>query len=290
LLRLPSEDEVLGKLVGWAGAEPAVRALVLTSSRARPERPVDLFSDYDVIVFVADAAAFAADLEWQSVWREPLARWGHEGSRYGLPVYFRGVVYDDWLKIDWSIWPEELLERIAEEPLHDQLDVGYRVLLDKTGITERWRAPAYRAHIPSPPTQAGFDALVDEFWWSSSYVAKGLWRGEVVNAKFALDVDMKLGVLRRFLEWKIELANDWSVKPGAYGRGLERLLDPETAAELAATYVGAGVEENWEALFATTALFRRVATEVAEALGLVYRRELDATATAYLEAVRDLRR
>ena len=58
--------------------------------------------------------------------------------------------------------------------------------------------------------------------------------------------------------------------------------------ELAATYVGAGIEDNWEALFATTALFRRVATEVAEALGLVYRRGLDETATAYLEAVRDL--
>jgi aminoglycoside 6-adenylyltransferase len=164
------------------------------------------------------------------------------------------------------------------------------VLLDKTGVTERWQAPTYRAHIPSPPTQAEYDALVDEFWWSSSYVAKGLWRGEVVNAKRALDVDMKLGVLRRFLEWKIELENDWSVKPGAYGRGLERLLEPETAQELAATYVGAGIEENWEALFATIALFRRIAIEVGEALGLVYPQQVDETATAYLEAVRDLDR
>ena len=263
---------------------------MLTSSRARPERPIDLLSDYDVIVFVAEAEAFAADLEWQSVWRQPLARWGDEGSRYGLPVYFRGVVYDDWLKIDWSIWPEELLQRIAEEPLHDQLDVGYRVLLDKTGVTARWAEPTYRAHIPAPPTQVEYDALVDEFWWSSSYVAKGLWRGEVVNAKLALDVDMKLGVLRRFLEWQIELANEWAVKPGAYGRGLERLLDPETAEELAATYVGSGIEENWEALFATTALFRRVATDVADALDLRYPEELDDIATGYLEAVRDLNR
>jgi aminoglycoside 6-adenylyltransferase len=253
--------------------------------------PVDLFSDYDVIVFVPDPAAFVADLEWQSVWRQPLARWGDEDELYGHEISFRGVVYDDWLKIDWSIWPERLLEVIAgRSALPDRLDVGYRVLLDKTGVTERWQAPTYRAHIPSPPTQAEYDALVDEFWWSSSYVAKGLWRGEVVNAKRALDVDMKLGVLRRFLEWKVELENDWSVKPGAYGRGLERMLEPETARELAATYAGAGIEENWEALFATIALFRRIAIEVGEAMGLVYPQQLDETATAYLEAVRDLDR
>jgi aminoglycoside 6-adenylyltransferase len=243
-----------------------------------------------VILFVDEPASFAADLGWQAVWAQPLVRWGDEGTRYELATYFRGVVYDDWLKIDWSIWPEALLERIAEQPLHDQLDVGYRVLLDKTGVTERWPPATHRAHIPSPPTQAELDALIEEFWWSSSYVAKGLWRGEVVNAKLALDVDMKLGVVRRFLEWRIEIANDWSVKPGAYGRGLEDLLDPETAAELAATYVGSAVEENWEALFATIALFRRVAREVADTLGLVYRQELDDIATGYLEAVRALER
>jgi aminoglycoside 6-adenylyltransferase len=241
-----------------------------------------------VILFVEDPQAYAGDLEWQTVWRQPLTRWGDESTRYGLSTYFRGVVYEDWLKIDWSIWPAALLERIAEEPLHEQLDVGYRVLLDKTGVTARWPEATLRAHIPSPPTQDELDALTEEFWWSSSYVAKALWRSEVVFAKFALDVDIKLGVLRRFLEWRIEIAHDWSVKPGAYGRGLERLLDAETADELAATYVGSGLEENWEALFATTALFRRVAKDVAAGLGLVYREELDDKATSYLEALRGL--
>jgi aminoglycoside 6-adenylyltransferase len=247
-------------------------------------------SDYDVIVFVDDTAAFAAHGSWAAAYGTPLARWSDESTRYGLPTHFRGVVYEDWVKIDWSIWPAALLELIGDEPLHEQLDVGYRVLVDKTGVTSRWPAATHRAHIPSPPAQAEFDALAEELWWSASYVAKYLWRGEVVAAKFALGVDMKLGVLRKFLEWRIEIASDWSVKPGAYGRGLERLLDPETAAELAATYVGSGIEENWEALFATTALFRRVAREVAGAVGLSYPQELDDRASSYLGAVRALGR
>ena len=95
-----------------------------------------------------------------------------------------------------------------------------------------------------------------------TYVAKALWRGEVVFAKFALDYDAKFVALRRVLEWRIELDHDWSLRPGAYGRGLERLLPADISAELASTYVGTGIEENWDALFRTTALFRRVATEV----------------------------
>jgi len=268
-----------------------VRAVVLTSSRARPDGPVDALSDYDLILVVSDPAAVAADERWQSAYGRPLARWGDEHELHGLPFSFLGIVHDDWTKVDYMLWPEALLERIAtDETLPDVLDVGYRVLLDRTGITERWPAPTYRAHIPAPPSQAEFDSLAEEFWWSASYVAKGLWRGEVVFAKFALDFDVKLGVLRRFLEWRIEIAAGWSVKPGAYGRGLERMLDPETAAELAATYVGSDLEENWEALFATAAIFRRVAREVAGALGLSYPQELDDVASGYLAEVRELPR
>lgn len=67
-------------------------------------------------------------------------------------------------------------------------------------------------------------------------VAKSLWRGEGVFAKFMLDYDAKFVALRSFLEWRIETDDDWSLKPGAYGRGLERLLPADIWSELASTY------------------------------------------------------
>jgi aminoglycoside 6-adenylyltransferase len=289
---LPDEDAVLGKLLEWCGAEARIRAVILTSSRATPDRRADLLSDYDVILAVQDPAAFAGEDGWVSQYGAPAARWGDESELLGLPTSFRGVVYADGVKIDYTIWPEEMLQRAsAADALPEGLDVGYRVLLDKDGRTDGWLPPTYRAHIPAPPTEAAYRAQVEEFWWSATYVAKALWRGEVVFAKFVLDQDMRLGPLRRVLEWRIELDHDWSLRPGAYGRGLERLLPPDLAAELAATYVGAGVEENWDALFATAALFRRVATEVGAALGHGYPLEdVDEVVTAHLEAVRVLPR
>jgi aminoglycoside 6-adenylyltransferase len=103
-----------------------------------------------------------------------------------------------------------------------------------------------------------------------------------------LDYDAKFVALRRFLEWRIELDHDWSLRPGAYGRGLERLLPADHWSELGATYVGTDIERNWNALFRTTALFRRVATEVGDALGYAYPLDVDEAVSAQLEAVRQL--
>jgi aminoglycoside 6-adenylyltransferase len=291
MLIWPEEAEVLERLVAWGEADPSIRAMILTSSRSRPDGRADLLSDYDVIVAVRDVAAFLADGAWQSRQGTPAARWGDEAQLLGLGTSFRGVVYEDGLKIDYTIWPAELVRRVAEQTeLPEGLDVGYRVLLDKDGGTAGWLQPTYRAHIPGRPTEAEYQAVVEEFWWSSTYVAKSLWRGEAVFTKFVLEQDMKLGALRRMLEWRIEADHDWSIRPGAYGRGLERLLPADLWSELAASYVGIGIEENWEALLATAALFRRVAAEVGAELGYAYPQRVDDAVTAHLNAVRRLPR
>jgi aminoglycoside 6-adenylyltransferase len=289
VLALPEEDDVLNRLVAWAGHDPSVRALILTSSRATPDGRADVLSDYDVIAAVRDAADFAANDDWVSRYGRPVVRWSDQGQLHAMTTYFRGVIYEDGVRVDYTVWPDALLDRVTEEAaLPEGLDVGYRVLLDKDARTSSWQPPTYRAHIPAKPTEAEYGALVEEFWWDTTYVAKSLWRGEIVFAKFMLDHDAKFVALRRFLEWRIEIDHDWSVTPGAYGRGLERLLPADIWAELASTYVGTDPEDNWNALFHTTALFRRVATEVGDALGYDYPTQVDRDVTAHLDAVRML--
>lgn len=285
------QKDVLGQLVEWAEGHPLIRALILTSTRAQPGAGVDVLSDHDVILAVTDADEFATDDAWQSGYGTPAARWGDEHKVFGLKTFFRGVVYEDGAKIDYMIWPDSLLDRISTaERLPDGLDVGYRILVDKDRRTSGWAAPTYRAHIPTRPSEAGYRALVEEFWWSSTYVAKALWREEIVFAKFVLDADIRHGALRRLLEWRIELDCDWSWKPGAYGRGLESALPANLWNELAATFTGVGMEENWRAVFATAELFRRVAIEVGDALGYAYPGAVDEVISAHLQAVQALPR
>ena len=289
MLRLPDEAVVLERLITWAEASDSIRALVLTSSRARADGSADELSDYDVIVAVRNPMKMTRDDEWVSAYDQPLARWGDQHELYGRTTYFHGVVYPDGVKVDYTLWPAELLAQVSlESALPEDLDVGYRVLLDKDGATSSWPAPLYRAHVPSRPSREEYDALIDEFWWDTTYVAKSLWRGEVFFAKFMLDYDTKFVALRRFLEWRIEMDHDWSLRPGSHGRGLERLLPAELWSDLASTFVGTSIEENWEALLRTTALFRRVAIEVGDALGYPYPQDKDAAVSAHLHGVRAL--
>ncbi len=79
------------------------------------------------------------------------------------------MVYTDTIKIDYTLWPDALLERVAEQAvLPEELDEGYRVLLDKEGRTAHWKRPTHRAFIPARPTAAEYQAVVEEFWWTTA--------------------------------------------------------------------------------------------------------------------------
>ncbi len=286
---LPEAPDPLQKLIAWGNAHPRVRAMILTSSRARPDGLLDLLSDYEVILAITDADHFGREDAWLSSYGMPMVRSSDQDERDHLTTYWRGVLYEDSVKIDYSVWSVALLEHIsAEATLPEELDAGYLVLLDKDSQTSGWKPPTYRAYIPARPTEAEYQGLVEEFWWVTTYVAKSLWRDELVFARWCLDQEIKLGVMRRLLEWRVEIDRDWSLKPGVYGRGFKRQLPADIWSDFASTYVGPDIQDNWTALFRLTTLFHRVAMEVGGALGYAYPQPLDDRVSAYLDAVRKL--
>lgn len=274
----------IDRLVRWAEGKADLRAMILTSTRADQNAEVDAFSDYDVIVVVTEFREYLENEDWLGdlgevlvVYRDPVY------SEYGYERFIRVCNYRDGTKVDYTVWPVGLLQQIVKEPkLPAYLDVGYAVLLDKDGLTEELKPPTYMAHIPAMPTEREFQTLVEEFFNITIYVAKHICRGDLMPLKYCLDHVAKQEKLHRMLEWRIEVDHNWSLKPGAYGKRLKKHLTPETWAELESTYVGAGLEENWEALFATIALFRRIAVEVANGLGFTYPEGLDQRVVKHL--------
>jgi aminoglycoside 6-adenylyltransferase len=197
--------------------------------------------------------------------------------------------YVDGTKIDYGFYPVEFLRWAARQPrLPDDLDNGYVVLLDKDGLTEGLPPPSYSAYLPTPPAERDYRAVIDEFFNDAAYVAKNLWRDNLFGVKLSLDHIMKFQCLRRMLEWRTGIEQRWSARLGTYGKGLKRHVEPGTWSELERTYVGAGAEENWEALFRTVDLFRKVALEVGTALGYAYPHDTDRKVTEHLTRVRGL--
>lgn len=285
------EGQVIDRLVRWADGEPLVRALILTSSRANPNASPDALSDYDVIVVATDAAPFLTDDSWLQACGTVLVRCRNNYPCLGETVPTRLVLYRDGAKIDYSLWNTTLLEKVLRGPqLPDVLDVGHRVLVDKDGLTVDLKPATFIAHTISLPDEEEFLTLVDEFWLETAYVAKNLCRGELVPAKYSLDAVIKFSLLRRMLEWYAALLHGRPVNTGFMGRGLQKLLARDVWEKLEATFVGPGTEENWEALFRTTDLFRAAARIVGERLGFQYPEELDRDMITHLSAIRNLDR
>lgn len=281
-------DDVLRRLVRWADQRDAV---LLTSTRAIPHAPLDTFSDYDVILVVRDIHPFVADRGWIADFGEVLvAYWDpvEIDPDTGIERTSNIVQYMDGLKIDFTLWPVELLDGVTRLPaLPAELDAGYRMLVDKDRLITDLPAPTSTGYIPALPDEATYGTNVNDFFIGVPYVAKCLLRDEILPAKWCLDYDMRYVYLLPMLEWRMECDHNWSVPVGVNGKGLKRRLPSGIWAELEATYAGADIAGNWEALFRTIALFRRVAREVAGDLGYEYPEALDRRVTDHARRMRD---
>ncbi len=291
--RQPAPD-LIPILVQWATAHSPIRAMLLTSTRAIPGAPVDALSDYDVILIVQDIHPFVVDHTWLNDFGDVLvAYWDpiYSDPVFGIERCGNVIQYADGLKIDFSLWPVALFQQIVAAPtLLAELDAGYRVLLDKDQLAVALRPPTGKAYVPTPPTLTAYQTLINDFLSDAPYVAKCLWRDELLPAKWCLDYDMKHVYLRQLLEWRVEIERDWSVPVGSRGKGLKKRLPPDIWAQVEQTYTAARLSDNWEALAHTLDLFRRVAVEVGEHLGYTYPHDLHQRVCAYVDHIRQLER
>jgi aminoglycoside 6-adenylyltransferase len=282
--------EIINKLVQWAEQRDSIRAMLLTSTRAVPKAPVDALSDYDVILIVEDIHPFFEDRRWLHHFGEVLVvYWDpiYPDPDHGHEKFGNVTQYADGLKIDFTLLPVAWLLKITKSAsLPDELDAGYRILMDKDRLTDGMQEPTYRAYIPTKPTNAVYQKSIDDFFSDAPYVAKCLLRGELFPVKWCLDYDMKHVYLRTMLEWHVGLKHDWSVPVGSLGKGLKKQLPPEIWAQLQDCYASADLAENWEALFRTMALYRQVAIEVGAGLGYTYPRDLDQRVTKYVQQMK----
>lgn len=279
-----SESEMYDLILGTAQADERIRAVVLNGSRANPHAPRDVFQDFDVVFVVTEVESFKQDPDWFDHFGErmifqfpddmgdpPAEDWGG----YGVLMQFA-----DGNRIDLGLVP---LENMAQ-CLDDSLSVA---LLDKDGILPDFPEPDERGYLPSPPNAKAFDDCTNEFWWVSAYVAKGLWREEILYARCLLEEAVR-AQLMKMVVWHIGLKTGFKVNPGKFGKYFQRYLEPVVWEQLLKTYAAGSYEATWQALFAMGELFRALAIPLAAHYGFEYPHEDDARVWAHLHHVHNL--
>jgi aminoglycoside 6-adenylyltransferase len=285
---MKTEEEILGQLLHWGQSNDDIRTIILTSSRANPNAFKDLFTDYDVELFVRDLQPFLISDHWLENFGKIIACFPLKPEVNDNWIT-RLVLYEDGLKIDFQISTMESVKQLANAlQLPPRYDNGYKILLDKDHLTQHIKPPTYTSYVTKKPTQEEYESLMNEFWWDTIYVAKSLWRDELYFAKFMLDNVIRFNYLQKVIEWYLGVQYDWKINPNKCGRWFKRYLDKETWKELESTFVGANINDNWDALFRTADLFRRLSILVGEKLGFNYPFETEKKVREYLLKVKNL--
>lgn len=276
----------------WAESHSSIRLVLLTSTRAVPGAALDALSDYDVILVVRRVAPYAAERAWVNAFGEVLvAYWDplQPDPHYRMNTTGNVIQYTSGLKIDFTVWSVGMFKKIAAAPaLPDELDAGYRVLLDKDSLAAGLLPPSGKAYITKPPTLQEYQTWVNDFLSDPPYVAKCLLRDELFPARWCLESDMQLVYLRRMLEWQVGATLQSSVPVGALGKGLKKRLPPDLWAEVENSFAGADRQANWQALYRTMAIFRRSALEVGRSLGYAYPDDLHQRVLAYVQRLQEM--
>lgn len=279
-----SEQQMFDLILETAKCDERVRAVIMNGSRANPNAPRDPFQDFDIVYIVSDVEPFRHNLEWirrfgeMMILQMPEEMQDPPAEDGGFFSYL--MQFMDGNRIDLGIFT---LSQWKERGSDSQSIL----LLDKEGIIEPFPPANDSDYFPKPPTSKAFFDCCNEFWWVSPYVAKGLWRQEILYAKYIQDVYVR-DQLMKMLTWHIGVKTDFQVSPGKLGKYFQKYLEPELWEMLLKIYPDASYENTWNALFVMCDLFRKTAISIAEHYGFDYPSGDDERVSTYLKHIRVL--
>ena len=281
-----SEGEMLDLIINTARDDERIRAVIMNGSRANPNAPRDPFQDFDIVYIVTDVAAFKYNYEWIKCFGEIMILQMPEDMQDPPPDNDGGFGYlmqfTDGNRIDLGIYQLGKVSELGKDSLS-------LLLMDKDGIIEPFPPANESDYFPKPPTAKAFYDCCNEFWWVCPYVVKGLWREEILYAKYMLDQIVR-EQLMKMLTWHIGVKTQFSRNVGKEGKYFRQYLEPDLWDMVLQTYVDASYDHTWQALFTMCNLFHRVALRLADHFGFDYPHGDDERVRAHLEHVRILPR
>ncbi|MBK1895328.1 AadS family aminoglycoside 6-adenylyltransferase [Chryseobacterium paridis] len=281
---MKAREEKLQQIISWAERNPDIRVVLLTSSLVNPYAPVDDFSDLDVELVFENLESYVSDKKWIDLFGNPISMVEEDETFFDGLHAMKMVLYEDHVKVDFKLYQKsEFIKEVEEETLPEDWDVGYKVLIDKDGLTKDLKDPTYQSIMIQQPTPERFQQLINDFWWDTTYVAKCLKRDEIFYTKFMTEDVIRTDYLVPLLEWYIASEHGWNnITTNKHGRLFKKYLSPELWKKVEATFSGSDIEENWKALFVCADLVHEIGIDLAGKLSIDYPLGLENKVRKYL--------
>ena len=275
-----SPEEIKNKVLQFAASNSSIRAVVLNGSRANDLIKEDSFQDYDVLFAVNDFEDFIKDSSWTHLFGEKLIEQQPETFSFGEKTenfFSYLIMYKQGFRIDFAIVPVEKISQFKNSLT--------KVWLDKDGIFENQPKSSDQDYWIKKPNEKWFQEVCDEFWWVSTYVAKGLARNEIPYAIYHHEVILR-PMLMQMIEWKIGIENSFEISSGKIGKFYPKYLSETFYSDFLKTYANSNPENIWNSLLLMTEIFSKTARFVAAEMGFEYLSVEEENVVGYLNKVK----
>lgn len=277
-----TEAEMISLIKDIAFKEENIRAAYIEGSRTNPNAPNDIFQDYDIVYIVTTTKPFREDKEWINNFGKILyMHYPEDNVFYPSDVencYGWQIQFADGNRMDLHVCTKE--NALANLEL-------YQILVDKDGIVPYPQENTDERYWVKEPREIEFKCTCSDFWWCLNNVAKGLWRNELPYAMDVINFVLRPH-LKRLLEWKMGIENNFSVSAGKSCKYFKKYLQEETYRQFLATYSIAEIESIWNSVFEMCDLFQSTAVELSKKQKFVYDFEQAENSLSFLHHVRKL--
>lgn len=277
-------QQILDKIILWAQKEDSIRVLVLTGSMAG-KGPTDEFSDYDIAIFTTDIEKYATNDSWihniEKVWVYEPYYLNINNKEYPT----RLVVYKDGLQVDYAIFDMNHLEDLKKATvLPIEYNLGYKILLDKDGLTKDMQLATYEYSYAEKPSQEEFDLVMRVFFFEMFKEAKALMREDLWHAKVR-DWSVKKRLLK-MIEWHEKVKHGWNYDTNYDAKRMRFWVSPETWRIIHETFSHLDSTDSWNKLLNTLDVFHKLSVDVASSLKLNYPHEMVKNISDYIIKLR----
>ena len=280
-----TESEIMDLILNIAKNDNRIRAVQMQGSRTNPKAPKDNFQDYDICYYVNDILSFKNDSNWINIFGDRLMlqipKLDQNEHENNIIVYL--MLFTDGNRIDLVLIPIELYKNNNKETEESEAVL----LFTKDDVFKPFPPATHKSYYIKPPTESEYYSVCNSFWWSTQYVAKGIFRNELSYVKYFLDKNMR-EEFHKIIEWYIGQKTNYSVSSGKYGKYFKLFLDNYQYDMFCKTYVNYDYKNIWDAMFIMCDLFRDFSIDIAKYNKFIYNNKDDENMILYLKNVQNI--
>lgn len=273
-----TEKEMLDLILNIAKQDKNIKAVCMNGSRVNEKIKPDIHQDFDIVYIVENLEDIIADLEWINQFgNRIITQFPEAQDLYPSELEERYpilMLFDDYNRIDLTLLSKN---KLSEYLVEDKL---IKILLDKDNLLPKNNSVSEASYWISKPYQKLFDECINEFYWVSTYVMKGIWRNELLYSIDHLNICRRMLLL--MLAWDKGYKFDFQVNFGKSFKYLPNYLGSNKNSELTSTYPHLNTNEIKEALYKMTEMFDYAAVMVSKNCKLNYDTENYAEVKKYI--------